>query len=107
MAEIGTRAAIRPMTGTTAARGVPEPACGMGFTLPRLPSMTLGLKPERLAGDRLGLWASGSFMTSRARARLGMRLRKPRSSRARMRRWMPDLDWRSEERRVGEGGREG
>src|SRR6202035_5717380 len=60
--------------------------------LRRVPSMTLGVKPRRplpLAES------SGSLMTSMARARLGRRRMKPRSSSAVMRRWMPDFERRS------------
>jgi hypothetical protein len=55
--------------------------------------MTLGVKPRRLLpapGD-----SSGSLMTSMARARLGRRRMKPRSSSAVIRRWMPDFERRS------------
>ena len=44
MAEIGTPAAIRPIMGTTAARGAPSLLEATGFTRPRLPWMTLGVK---------------------------------------------------------------
>mgnify|MGYP006932270048 CR=1 FL=1 len=94
MAEIGTPAAMRPMTGTTtgAARS------GMSSTgriLPRLPSITLGEKPLFLGRASAGVIASGRRTTSSARARLGRRRMKPRSSSALINRWMPDLDRRS------------
>src|SRR3990170_550045 len=53
--------------------------------------MTLGEKPDFLEA-KLGEWDSGSLITSRARARLAMRFRKPRSSSATIRRCTPDLD---------------
>ena len=64
-------------------------------TRPRSPSITLGLKPRER--PPLMPWAteSGSLMTSMARARLGRRRMKPRSSRAVISRWMPDLERRS------------
>src|SRR5438552_1001642 len=54
--------------------------------------MTLGVKPRRLLP---AAESSGSLITSMARARLGRRRMKPRSSSAVMRRWMPDFDRRS------------
>ena len=55
--------------------------------------MTLGEKPRvRGAG---GVVDSGSRTTSMARARLGRRRMKPRSSSALISRWMPDLERRS------------
>ena len=55
--------------------------------------MTLGVKPRRLLPPLAA--SSGSLMTSMARARLGRRRMKPRSSSAVMRRWMPDFERRS------------
>ncbi len=67
--------------------------------------MRISLRPWRpparctwlrvVAGRRVSAMLSGSLSTSRARARFSMRRRKPRSSRAVIRRWMPDLDLRS------------
>ena len=56
--------------------------------------MTLGVKPRRLLPLPLPE-SSGSLITSMARARLGRRRMKPRSSSAVIRRWMPDFERRS------------
>src|SRR5689334_3251640 len=90
-ASIGVPAAIRPMTGTATGRS-PSSALAPPRTLPRLPSITLGVKPRRLPppGDN-----SGSLITSIARARFGRRRMNPRSSSAVINRWMPDFDRRS------------
>ena len=92
-ASIGVPAAIRPITGTATGRS-PSSADGLEVvrTLPRLPSMTLGVKPRRLPAAAC---SSGSLITSMARARLGRRRMKPRSSSAVIRRWMPDFERRS------------
>src|SRR5215218_11231692 len=92
-ASIGVPAAMRPITGTATGRS-PSSAgrLELARTLPRLPSMTLGVKPRRLPA---AAWSSGSLMTSIARARLGRRRMKPRSSSAVIRRWMPDFERRS------------
>src|SRR5256886_10775725 len=91
-ASIGVPAAIRPMTGTETGRLLSSSAPPR--TLPRVPSITLGVKPRRLLplppAD-----SSGSLITSIARARLGRRRMKPRSSSAVMRRWIPDFERRS------------
>src|SRR4051812_2586908 len=96
-ASIGVPAAIRPITGTETGRlesSSEPPLLPLGRTLPRLPSMTLGVKPRRPLPPLLPD-SSGSFITSMARARLGRRRMKPRSSSAVIRRWMPDLERRS------------
>src|SRR5665213_1021516 len=95
-ASIGVPAAIRPITGTNTgcSPSFSELVLPLLRTLPSVPSMTLGVKPRRL----LPLpppESSGSFITSMARARLGRRRMKPRSSSAVMRRWMPDFERRS------------
>src|ERR1700688_2177247 len=94
-ASIGVPAAMRPMTDTATGRlpSSSEPTLGLR-TLPRVPSMTLGVKPRRplpLPPDE----SSGSLITSMARARLGRRRMKPRSSSAVIRRWIPDFERRS------------
>ncbi len=53
--------------------------------------MTLGLKLPRVRLKPV----SGIFKTSSARARFGRRRMKPRSSSARISRWIPDLERRS------------
>src|ERR1700733_7671050 len=95
-ASIGVPAAMRPITGTATGRlpSSSEPPPADGRTLPRLPSMTLGVEPRRPLPPPLPA-SSGSLITSMARARLGRRRMKPRSSRAVIRRWMPDLERRS------------
>src|SRR5688500_10604778 len=92
-ASIGVPAAMRPITGTATGR-LPSSSEPLLRSLPRVPSMTLGVKPRRLPPLPLPE-SSGSLMTPMARARLGRRRMKPRSSRAVMRRWMPDLERRS------------
>jgi hypothetical protein len=51
IAEIGTPAAIRPMTGTETDEPLSSTgallSAGGGGVLPRLPSITLGAKPRR------------------------------------------------------------
>src|SRR6266576_3721239 len=92
-ASIGVPAAIRPITGTATGR-LPSSSEPELRTLPSVPSMTLGVKPRRplpLPLDEI----SGSLITSMARARLGRRRMKPRSSSAVMRRWIPDFERRS------------
>src|SRR5665647_2372474 len=92
-ASIGVPAAIRPITGTATGRSPSFSWLALEErTLPSVPSMTLGVKPRRPlpAPD-----SSGSLITSMARARLGRRRMKPRSSSAVMRRWMPDFERRS------------
>ena len=64
-------------------------SCGL-----RLPSITLGVKPDRRASG-CSAALSGSLITSSARARCGSRRMKPRSSSAVISRWMPDFDFRS------------
>src|SRR3954452_18642700 len=95
-ASIGVPAAMRPITGTATGR-LPSSSAPLppdGRTLPRLPSITLGVKPRRPLALLLPD-SSGSFITSMARARLGRRRMMPRSSSAVIRRWMPDLERRS------------
>src|SRR5580693_5111366 len=94
-ASIGVPAAIRPMTGTATGRLPSSSAAMLPLlrTFPSVPSMTLGVKPRRLLPPALA--NSGSLITSIARARLGRRRMKPRSSSAVMRRWMPDFERRS------------
>src|SRR6266852_9137166 len=95
-ASIGVPAAMRPMTGTATGRlpSSSEPMLELLRTLPSVPSMTLGVKPRRPLPP-LPAESSGSLMTSMARARLGRRRMKPRSSNAVMRRWIPDFERRS------------
>src|ERR1700678_1841342 len=96
-ASIGVPAAMRPMTGTATGRlpssSEPPPPLLLR-TLPRVPSMTLGVKPRRPLPLPLAE-SSGSLITSMARARLGRRRMKPRSSKAVIRRWIPDFDRKS------------
>ena len=93
MASIGVPAAMRPITGT--ATGRPPSSSELVRTRPRLPSITLGVKP-RLRPDAMPCATdSGSLITSMARARLGRRRMKPRSSSAVISRWIPDLERRS------------
>src|SRR5262245_19852171 len=94
MAEIGTPAAIRPITGTATPCGAPSARVASGFTLPSEPSITLGANARRGAA-RPGATDSGSLTTSSARARCASRRMKPRSSSAVMSRWIPDFDRRS------------
>ena len=77
IASIGVPAAIRPIIGM--ATGRPPSSSEPVRTRPSVPSMTLGVKPRRPVP--WPLW-SGSLMTSMARARLGRRRMKPRSSSA-------------------------
>src|SRR5947209_15832362 len=92
-ASIGVPAAIRPRTGTATGRLPSSSAAGvLTVRLPSVPSMTLGVKPRRPLPAAA---SSGSLMTSMARARLGRRRMKPRSSSAVMRRWIPDFERRS------------
>ena len=94
IASIGVPAAMRPIMGTATGRVLSSSAEG-ARTRPRLPSMTLGTKP-RARAPLMPWWTeSGSLITSMARARLGSRRMKPRSSSAVIRRWMPDLERRS------------
>src|SRR6266403_818959 len=83
---------MRPMTGTETGRLLSSSAPPR--TLPRVPSITLGVKPRRLL-PLPPAESSGSLITSIARARLGRRRIKPRSSSAVMRRWIPDFERRS------------
>src|SRR5258706_4521082 len=80
------------MTGTETGRLLSSSAPPR--TLPRVPSMTLGVKPRRLL-PLPPAESSGSLITSIARARLGRRRMKPRSSSAVIRRWIPDFERRS------------
>src|SRR6267142_6708313 len=89
---MGVPAAMRPMTGTETGRLLSSSAPPR--TLPRVPSITLGVKPRRLL-PLPPAESSGSLITSIARARLGRRRMKPRSSSAVMRRWIPDFERRS------------
>ena len=57
--------------------------------------MTLGVKPRERPPPMPWPTESGSLITSMARARLGRRRMKPRSSSAVISRWMPDLERRS------------
>src|SRR5262245_5441662 len=93
MALIGTPAAMRPISGTLPERMSANPgggdvSCGVRRALP---SMTLGEKPVRRCWPA-SVMASGSLMTSIARARCGRRRMKPRSSSAMIRRCTPDFD---------------
>ena len=80
IASIGVPAAMRPITGT--ATGRPPSSSEPVRTRPRLPSMTLGVNPRLRAETMLWVIDSGSLITSMARARLGRRRMKPRSSSA-------------------------
>jgi hypothetical protein len=96
---LGTAATMRPITGTETGRPeslslVASARAGGVATRPRLPSMTLGSNLA-LRPPSDGFIESGSLTTSSARARLGRRRMKPRSSSAVIRRWMPDFDARS------------
>src|SRR5690606_36217673 len=101
MAEIGTPAAIRPMTGTETvadvsslvATGAGRDGGGGGGALPRLPSITLGA--NFFCALSPGAMESGGRNTSSARALFGRRRIKPRSSKAVIRRWIPDFEARS------------
>src|SRR6266404_2361597 len=86
---------MRPITGTATGRlpSSSEPMLELR-TRPSVPSMTLGVKPRRPL-PLLPPESSGSLMTSMARARLGRRRMKPRSSSAVMRRWIPDFERKS------------
>src|SRR3954470_15303913 len=93
-ASIGVPAAIRPITGTATGRLPSSSAIGPPLLrLPSVPSMTLGVKPRRPLPFPAA--SSGSLITSMARARLGRRRMKPRSSSAVMSRWIPDFERRS------------
>jgi SOS regulatory protein LexA len=92
-ASIGVPAAMRPMTGT--ATGRPPSSSEAVRTRPRFPSITLGVKPRARPEEIPCAIDSGSLITSIARARLGRRRMKPRSSRAVISLWMPDLERRS------------
>src|SRR6266576_4204737 len=93
-ASIGVPAAIRPITGTATGRLPSSSAIGpLLLRLPSVPSMTLGVKPRRLLPFPAA--SSGSLITSMARARLGRRRMKPRSSSAVISRWIPDFERRS------------
>ena len=93
IASIGVPAAMRPMTGT--ATGRPPSSSEAARTRPRLPSITLGVKPRVRPPPMPCATDSGSLITSMARARFGRRRMKPRSSSAVISRWMPDLERRS------------
>ncbi len=80
IASIGVPAAMRPMTGT--ATGRPPSSSEAVRTRPRLPSMTLGVKPRERPATMPWATDSGSLITSMARARFGRRRMKPRSSSA-------------------------
>ena len=96
MAAIGTPAAIRPIIGTSTVVLAGATGAGAGASaIPRDPSITDGLKPLFAGAPPGPAAASGSLMTSSARARCGRRRMKPRSSSAVMSRWMPDFDLRS------------
>ena len=84
IASIGVPAAMRPITGT--ATGLPPSSSEPARTRPRLPSITLGVKPRLRLDDMPWATDSGSLITSIARARLGNRRMKPRSSSAVIRR---------------------
>ncbi len=92
MAAIGVPAAMRPITGIITERAsvsAPE----RGRTRPRLPGITLG--ENFCARGAPTVADSGRRSTSIARARLARRRMKPRSSSARISRWMPDFERRS------------
>ncbi len=84
IASIGVPAAMRPITGT--ATGRPPSSSEAVRVRPRLPSITLGVNPRARAVPMPWATDSGSLITSMARARLGSRRMKPRSSSAVMRR---------------------
>src|SRR5260221_11024061 len=83
---------MRPMTGTETGRLLSSSAPPR--TLPRVPSITLGVKPRRPL-PLPAAESSGNLITSIARARLGRRRMKPRSSSAVIRRWLQDFERRS------------
>jgi ComEC/Rec2-related protein len=93
IASIGVPAAIRPIIGT--ATGRPPSSSDGARTRPRFPSMTLGVKPRVRVAPMPCPTDSGSLMTSMARARLGSRRMKPRSSSAVINRCIPDFERRS------------
>jgi hypothetical protein len=75
---------------------VPARVLEAGAGLPSDPSITSGEKlPLGRGAPRPGAIESGKRTTSMARALLGSRRMKPRSSRAVISRWMPDLERRS------------
>ena len=90
IASMGVPAAMRPRTESSrvslAARGARGGS--PGWTTERRAG------PRPLGGAEV-VACCGSLTTSRARARWGSRRRKPRSSRAVISLWMPDLDARS------------
>ena len=93
-ASIGVPAAIRPITGTATGR-LPSSSAGSradGTLAERAFDDARREAAAAVAGRRA---SSGSLMTSMARARLGRRRMKPRSSSAVMRRWIPDFERRS------------
>ena len=100
LAAIGTPAAMRPMIGieTDPPSSSSLPAtCNLAGSFsvgrPRPPWITPG--ENFLAAFSPGAMESGSLTISIARARLGRRRMKPRSSSAVIRRWMPDFEARS------------
>ena len=84
---------MRPITGMLTLCGMLSPSANCG-TRPKLPSITLGEKPRERDAAPCGI-ESGSLTISMARARCGSLRTNPRSSRAVISRWMPDLDLRS------------
>src|SRR3954462_1147485 len=85
---------MRPITGTGTGR--PLSSSEPLRTRPRLPSITLGVNPRVRPPTPIPCATdSGSLITSMARALLGRRRIKPRSSSAVISRWIPDFERRS------------
>ena len=91
IASIGVPAAMRPITGIG-----DRPAAVVLGTGAHAAEIALD-DARREAAPAAMPWptGSGSLITSMARARLGRRRMKPRSSSAVISRWMPDLERRS------------
>ena len=102
MADMGTPAAMRPMTGMLIPASASFAAGATRRRAARLDTADCSVRETTLDGVEaeaaprpLRAIDSGSLTTSSARARLGRRRMNPRSSRAVIRRWMPDFDRRS------------
>ena len=94
-ASIGVPAAMRPITGTATGRLPSSSAAGALHGAPAERAFDDARREAAAAVAAAAAASSGSLMTSMARARLGRRRMKPRSSSAVMRRWMPDFERRS------------
>ena len=95
MASMGVPAAILPRMDSSRTSLDSRLATGAWDGVGADPSITRGWKARRPPAGALVVAWSGRRTTSRARARWARRRRKPRSSRAVISRWMPDLDARS------------